>query len=128
MEIYGPHHHGVAPTTRLTSCVALLNTLITLFAGGSTFGSSFSSEDADPYAWAQRLREIPDKDALQELGLMGYLGADGSSSSSGSASNGSGRSGVKFSFTKGTGSGGQRGSKRAGTGRNGAARAKGRSS
>lgn len=26
----------------------------------------------DPYAWAQRLRDIPDEDVLAELSLMGY--------------------------------------------------------
>ncbi|KAK9810495.1 hypothetical protein WJX72_011751 [[Myrmecia] bisecta] len=41
----------------------------------SGFGSSFVDED-DPYAWAQRLREIPDKDALQEMAMMGYSGSD----------------------------------------------------
>ncbi|KAL3132664.1 Uncharacterized protein ABBQ32_009180 [Trebouxia sp. C0010 RCD-2024] len=41
--------------------------------GPPTFGSSFVSDD-DPYAWAQKLRRIPDKDALQELALNGYIG------------------------------------------------------
>lgn len=94
-------------------------------SGSGAFGSSFAGDESDPYAWAQRLREIPDKDALQELAMMGYLGADG-----GASGGGNGRSKgttSKFSFTKGTGAGGQRGSKRTASGRNGAARAKGRS-
>lgn len=42
--------------------------------GVGAFGGPGSGND--PYAWAQRLREIPDEDALAELGLMGYT--DGS--------------------------------------------------
>ena len=100
---------------------AALEGLVAYGSGQGAFGSSFAVDESDPYAWAQRLREIPDKDALQELGYLGYLGTDGSSSGSGN-----GRSNGKFAFTKGTGAGGQRGSKRTGSGRNGAAGAKGR--
>lgn len=63
------------------------------------------------YAWAQRLRDIPDKDALQELAQassrMGYV-ANGVPHSSG-------RRAAKFTFTQGTGGGG---GKRNGTRRN----------
>mmetsp|Transcript_21011 Transcript_21011/g.50143 ORF Transcript_21011/g.50143 Transcript_21011/m.50143 type:complete len:534 (+) Transcript_21011:535-2136(+) len=30
----------------------------------------------DQYAWAQRLRNIPDKDALSEMAMMGYISGD----------------------------------------------------
>ena len=97
-------------------------------AGSGAFGSSFAGNAADSqYAWAERLREIPDKDALQELSMMGYLSGD-SNSSGGNGGAARGKSGSsKFSFTRGTGAGGQRSSKRTASGRNGAARAKGRS-
>lgn len=44
--------------------------------GPPTFGSSFGSSDQDPYAWANNLRHIPDKDALNELAALGALGGD----------------------------------------------------
>lgn len=63
--------------------------------GSGSFGSSFNaaetSRNDDPYAWAARLRDIPEEDALAELAAMGYT--DGSS-----------RRGEKFSFANGTGS------------------------
>lgn len=38
----------------------------------ATFGNSFNSFDKDdPFAWARRLRDIPDKMALQELAVSG---------------------------------------------------------
>ncbi|KAL0032365.1 hypothetical protein WJX79_007203 [Trebouxia sp. C0005] len=62
--------------------------------GPPTFGSSFISDD-DPYAWAQKLRRIPDKDALQELALNGYIGEP----------NMSGKQREKFNFSSGAGTG-----------------------
>lgn len=47
----------------------------------------------DPYAWAQRLRDIPDEDVLAELSLMGYTDGVGGR-----------RGGDKYSFANGTGS------------------------
>ncbi|BDA41586.1 Uncharacterized protein ycf45 [Coccomyxa sp. Obi] len=64
------------------------------------FGSSYVTDDSDsdnPYAWAQRLREIPDKDALHELALMGYTSGDSLASST--------RRTDKFAFANGTGTG-----------------------
>lgn len=62
--------------------------------GPPTFGSSFISDD-DPYAWAQKLRRIPDKDALQELALNGYIGEP----------TGNGKTREKFNFSSGAGTG-----------------------
>ncbi|KAK9908951.1 hypothetical protein WJX75_005083 [Coccomyxa subellipsoidea] len=64
------------------------------------FGSSYITDDADsdnPYAWAQRLREIPDKDALHELAVMGYTSGDSLASTT--------RRTDKFAFANGTGTG-----------------------
>ena len=69
----------------------------------------------DRYAWAARLRDIPDKDALQELAQAG---------SRGYVANGVARR-TKFSFTGGTGSG-QRG-KRSGSSRSAAGNGRRRS-
>ncbi|PRW56891.1 P-loop containing nucleoside triphosphate hydrolase [Chlorella sorokiniana] len=70
--------------------------------GPATFGNSYGAADSpavsranDPYAWAQRLRDIPDEDVLAELSLMGYTGDTGSVGR---------RGGDKFSFASGTGS------------------------
>ena len=56
----------------------------------ASFGNSFGATDGgvpslagsgaslrDPYAWAQRLRDIPDEDVLAELSMMGYTDAMG---------------------------------------------------
>ena len=62
--------------------------------GSGGFGSSFGSSEAagdDPYAWAARLRDIPEEEALAELAAMGYT--DGRHSR-----------GEKFAFANGTGS------------------------
>lgn len=90
---------------------AVLDDMLPLQAGPA-FGSTFANaESDDPYAWAQRLRDIPDKDALQELATMGYI-------SNGSAQS-NGRRGPKLNFSQGTGGGGHRG-KRNGSSRNAA--------
>ena len=39
--------------------------------GPATFGSSFTSDD-DPYAWAQKLRRIPDKVSIS-MGIAALL-------------------------------------------------------
>eukprot|EP00884_Botryococcus_braunii_P004477 jgi/Botrbrau1/1402/Bobra.0063s0101.1 len=44
-------------------------------SSSTSFGRSYEDSD-DPYAWAQRLRDIPDKDALAELALMGCINSD----------------------------------------------------
>lgn len=73
----------------------------------ASFGNSFGATDGgvpslagsgaslrDPYAWAQRLRDIPDEDVLAELSMMGYTDAMGNRRGGGD----------KFSFANGTGS------------------------
>lgn len=62
------------------------------------FGSAVEEGNSDPYAWAARLRDLPEEEALAELAAMGYT--DG----------GSGRraGGEKFSFAAGTGSSGKK--------------------
>lgn len=67
--------------------------------------------DDDKYAWAQRLRNIPDKDALSEMAMMGYMRSDSDYQSF--------RKYNSRSFTGGTGSGKrQRRSSRAGASKN----------
>ncbi|KAL4858387.1 hypothetical protein ACK3TF_001369 [Chlorella vulgaris] len=56
-------------------------------------GGGGGSSLRDPYAWAQRLRDIPDEDVLAELSLMGYTDGVGGR-----------RGGDKYSFANGTGS------------------------
>jgi hypothetical protein len=73
----------------------------------ASFGNSFGAADTsspgggassrDPYAWAQRLRDIPDEDVLAELSMMGYTDGVGGR-----------RSADKFSFANGTGGGSHR--------------------
>jgi len=77
------------------------------YASGG-FGASYGSvnessgiRNDDPYAWAARLRDIPEEEALAELAALGYT--DG---------NGAGRRGEKFAFANGTGSPGNSGSKK----------------
>lgn len=64
----------------------------TLFNATSAFGGSL--DENDMYAWAQRLRDIPNKDALSQLAMGGYT-SDGSI--------GGGRG--KVTFVNGTGIG-----------------------
>ena len=72
--------------------------------GSGGFGSSFGSSDGgkmdDPYAWAARLRDIPEEEALAELAALGYTGGA------------SPRRGEKFAFANGTGSGAGGGKKK----------------
>mmetsp|Transcript_10904 Transcript_10904/g.32683 ORF Transcript_10904/g.32683 Transcript_10904/m.32683 type:complete len:564 (+) Transcript_10904:207-1898(+) len=67
----------------------------------TTFGSGalggLGAFESDPYAWARRLRDIPDKDALQELAVSGR---SAKLSNGGSLS----RRSAKFTFTQGSGS------------------------
>jgi hypothetical protein len=59
----------------------------------ASFGNSFGAADTsspgggassrDPYAWAQRLRDIPDEDVLAELSMMGYTDGVGGRRSAG---------------------------------------------
>lgn len=97
----------------MLNCAALLLSPAPLAApthprSAASFGHSFGAAEAgshqrgsaalqgnDPYAWAQRLRDIPDEDALAELGLLGYT--DASAARRGGA-------GGSFSFASGTGS------------------------
>ncbi|PSC68119.1 P-loop containing nucleoside triphosphate hydrolase [Micractinium conductrix] len=60
---------------------------------------------ADPYSWANRLRDIPDEDALAELSMLGYT--DGFMR----------RGGDKFSFANGTGTSKKGGKRRPSVGR-----------
>lgn len=71
----------------------------------SHFNASFpgSVGSDDPYAWAARLRDLPEEEALAELSAMGYT--DGSSSRS------------NYSFASGTGSGKKKSSRRNSVGR-----------
>lgn len=68
--------------------------------GGASFGGSV--DDDGMYAWAQRLRDIPDKDALNELAMMGYTTNDMLAMGRG-----------KYAFANGTGTG-KRGKRRNG--------------
>lgn len=66
-------------------------------AGG--FGSSFGAVDtpakADVYAWANRLRDIPEEEALAELAMMGYTDP--------ASRRGAGDKGYSFANTAGAG-------------------------
>lgn len=71
----------------------------------ASFGNSLNSFDAnDPYAWAKRLRNIPDKDALQELAVSGRSSRMMGSSSPNTTIS---RRASKLGFTQGTGGGGR---------------------
>jgi nucleoside-triphosphatase THEP1 len=71
---------------------------------GPAFGATFNASDPDdPYAWAQRLKNIPDKDALQELA---YASSRGGGHVVNGVPHSSGRRAAKFTFTQGTGGGG----------------------
>lgn len=61
-----------------------------LFNASSSFGSGL--DEGDMYAWAQRLRDIPNKDVLSQLAMGGYTSDGGSG-------------GRKVSFVNGTGIG-----------------------
>lgn len=62
-----------------------------LFNASSSFGNSL--DEGDMYAWAQRLRDIPNKDVLSQLAMGGYTSDGGSSG------------GRKVTFVNGTGIG-----------------------
>lgn len=61
-----------------------------LFNASSAFGNSL--DEGDMYAWAQRLRDIPNKDVLSQLAMGGYTSDSGSG-------------GRKVTFVNGTGIG-----------------------
>lgn len=69
----------------------------------SQFGFGGGSPSADPYAWANKLRDLPEEDALAELSMMGYT--------DGTAMNRRGGA-DKFSFANGTGSSSKKGKRR----------------
>jgi hypothetical protein len=100
-----PHHlSGSAAAAREQAVADGINTSVfdSMFgygtAGGVGLNGSFGGSEGrgdDPYAWAARLRDLPEDEALAELAAMGYTDA------------GSGRrngGGEKFSFAAGTGS------------------------
>ena len=72
--------------------------------GAGSFGNSFASAErssgpsgggsagGDMYSWANRLRDLPEEDALQELSAMGFTDPMGA------------RRGENFDFASGTGS------------------------
>ena len=72
--------------------------------GAGSFGNSFASAErstgpsgggsagGDMYSWANRLRDLPEEDALQELSAMGFTDPLGA------------RRGENFDFASGTGS------------------------
>ena len=67
--------------------------------GSGGFGSSYGASDGrndDPYAWAARLRDIPEEEALAELAAMGYTDGSG------------GRRGENFAFANSSGAAGKK--------------------
>lgn len=67
------------------------------YAGETQF-NGVGGKSEDPYAWAARLRDVPEEEALAELASMGFTS---------DSERGGGRRGDKFSFASGTGSSGK---------------------
>ena len=67
------------------------------YAGETQF-NGVGGKNEDPYAWAARLRDVPEEEALAELASMGFTS---------DSERGGGRRGDKFSFASGTGSSGK---------------------